>query len=167
MNKCELFQTSFFRMRAGGLNFLGKRVFVNIITVGNTQLLILYSCGCFPILKAIITVDLSLHSFSARFKCHSLPNVAEVVLISIRSVTANRKSGRSWFCEFSIFVLIVWNSFVLGCFGSRCGNIGRHLREWIFLPPLAKGTFALYFPRGSQSFSGSNPFPETQLFLTN
>ena len=89
------------------------------------------------------------------------------LLISIKSLTANCKSGRSWFCEFSIFVLIVSNSFVLGCFGSRCGNIGRHLREWIFLPPLAKGTFALYFPRGSQSFSGSNPFPETQLFLTN
>ena len=32
VNKCELFQTSFFRMRAGGLNFLGKRVFVNIIS---------------------------------------------------------------------------------------------------------------------------------------
>ena len=135
--------------------------------VGNTQFLILKSFICFPILKAIITVDLSLYSFSARFQCHSLPNVAEVALISIRSVTANRKSSRSWFCEFSIFVLIVSNSFVLGCFGSRCGNIGRHLREWIFLPPLAKGTFALYFPRGSQSFSGSNPFPETQLFLTN
>ena len=29
MNKCELFQISFFRVRAGGLNFLGKRVFVN------------------------------------------------------------------------------------------------------------------------------------------
>ena len=53
VNKCELPQTSFLRMRAGGLNFLGKRVFVNTITLKWFSLIIewgwLYKVGIWAI----------------------------------------------------------------------------------------------------------------------